>query len=124
MDSLSHANHGDTALGTLVALSATQRMRATTEPQITVQSRQQRARFDRATLWRFHNSVYLGCVIGILTGCGFGHAALSWPKRAWQRASLRRKDWGSISIASPDSRHNAEAAHETRDFVTGRSLAN
>ena len=70
----------------LVALLATQRMRATTEPQITAQSRQQRARVDRATLWRFHNSLYLGCVIGILTGCGLGQAALSWPKRAWKRA--------------------------------------
>ena len=75
-------------------------MRATTEPQIIAQSKQQHARFDRATLWRFHNSLYLGCVIGILTGCGFGHAALAWPKRAWQRASLRRRAWDSSLIVT------------------------
>jgi len=98
-------------------------MRATKAPQITAQFTQQRAGIDRATLWRFHNSLYLGCVIGILTGCGFGQAALSWPNRAWQGAWLRRKVWANLD-RTPRSRHDAEAADETRDFVTGRSPAN
>jgi hypothetical protein len=78
-------------------------MSATKNPQITAQSRHQRTQYDRATLWRFHNSLYLGCVIGILTGVGFGQAALSWPKRAWQRASPRKEVGGERELNGASS---------------------
>jgi hypothetical protein len=70
-------------------------MSATQKKQISDKSKRPRARFERGTLLRFHNSLYLGCVIGVLTGCGFGQALLAWPKRAWQRASPRRTNWAS-----------------------------
>jgi hypothetical protein len=41
----------------------------------------------RTEVCRFHNTLYLGCVIGVLAGFGAGQAALAWPKWAWQRVS-------------------------------------
>ena len=79
-------------------------MSAPKKPPILAQSKQLRARYERGTLLRFHNSLYLGCVIGALTGFGYGHALLCWPKRAWQRAAPRRSSWASpMMLARPDA---------------------
>ena len=79
-------------------------MTIATKASNTAEFKAQRTHYDRATLWRFHNSLYLGCVIGALTGVGYGHALLCWPKRAWQRASLRRTSWASpMMVARPDA---------------------
>jgi hypothetical protein len=42
---------------------------------------------DRVALCRFHNTVYLGCVIGTLVGIQICHAAIAWPTRALRRLS-------------------------------------
>jgi hypothetical protein len=79
-------------------------MSATKKPPIAAQSKQQRTRYDRGALLRFHNSLYLGCVIGALTGLGYGHTLLCWPRRAWQGGSLRRTGWPSpMIVARPDA---------------------
>jgi hypothetical protein len=43
----------------------------------------------RTAVCRFHNSLYLGCVIGVLLGFGLADAALEVPRRAWRQARPR-----------------------------------
>jgi hypothetical protein len=42
----------------------------------------------RTEVCRFRNTLYLGCVIGVLAGVGAGQAALALPKWAWRRVSM------------------------------------
>jgi hypothetical protein len=65
-------------------------MSVATKSPITVQS----ARDYRTAVCRFHNTLYLGCVIGTLLGFGLADAALSWPKRAWARARAQPGPFG------------------------------
>ena len=65
--------------------------------QSVVQSNRQHAGHYRTAVCRFHNSLYLGCVIGVLLGFGFAESALAWPKRAWRRAHAGSSPLGSAT---------------------------
>ncbi|HEY3666055.1 MAG TPA: hypothetical protein VGL19_08655 [Polyangiaceae bacterium] len=53
---------------------------------IAIQPNRLHAGHYRTAVCRFHNSLYLGCVIGVLLGFGLADSALSWPRRAWRQA--------------------------------------
>jgi hypothetical protein len=62
---------------------------------ITIQPNRLHAGHYRTAVCRFHNSLYLGCVIGVLLGFGLADAALEVPRRAWRQARPRSGPFAS-----------------------------